>query len=188
MTIRADLNTASVVGKLEKWARSADGVRRLQQTVDQYIKKDVRKSQYGSKIVTIGMMNDIAQELCDMINMNAGSSGLAATVMAHISSLTPIKASAGYGGSIKAGVSFRDADMSRPSIQPAMYGSIDNIVALFEFGWEAGRHTFGPWHGEWIVSRIEHEPLYFIHNAVEELESKYSDINLHIEIQYPYSG
>ncbi len=188
VSIKASLNEAAITEKVEAYLKSAQGKKKMQDKVDQYIDKDVRTSQAGSKIITIQLANQMAHELCDMINSNAAASGLAPGVLAHVQSATVISAQKGYMGSIKAGISFRDADMSRPSEIPQIYGGVDNIVAMFEFGWNAKAPLYGYWSivHDYVHTRQFQPGLHFIQNAVSEFNAKYASQDVHVEVMYPY--
>ena len=188
ITIDCSLDEAAVEAKVKKYLNSPQGKKKLQDKVNQYIDNDTRQSQGGSKIVTLAWANELARELCDLINSHAAGAGLAESVQAHVQSLTPLWAERGHLGSVKAGLSFRDANMARPSVIPQIYGGVDNIVAMFEFGWNAKAPLFGWWHivHDYVQTRQFQPPLHFIGSAVEEFNSKYASLDVHVEVMWPY--
>lgn len=183
--MRATLNTASISAKLDAWARSSAGQRAMNQKIEQYIDKDVRETQAGSKVLTVQWVRELAQELCQMIEANAAS--LPDSVRANVSSVTPFRPQKGRGGSIKAEINFQSTWLSRESLVPERYGGIDNIIVLFEKGYTAKGQVFGEWHGQMVGSLTHRDGLGFIENAVNGFNARYAPLGIVATVQGEYA-
>lgn len=187
--MKASLNVASVKEKLDAWEKSAAGAAAKRNKIDEYIKKDKRKTDAGSDIVTLDWANDMADELCGMIRNNAVqmSGGMAGSVLANVNSINAAGASYLGGGAMTVEMSFA-GDLMRNSMlndtSTAKYYSYYpvNIVALFEKGYSASSRVYGVWHGAWHVSLTQREGIGFIHSAVEEFNSRYAQYGVRATI------
>lgn len=77
-------------------------------------------------------------------------------------------------------------DMTRPSLDEAKYGGIDDIVALFNNGVDhTMRPVHGLWHGEEVWSRTVIPGTHFIEQAVTDFmgnyASEYNVTNISVE-------
>ena len=77
-------------------------------------------------------------------------------------------------------------DMSRPSLDESKYGSINDIVALFNNGVDhTMRPVHGLWHGKETWSRTVTPGTHFIEQAVSDFmgnyASEYNVINISVE-------
>lgn len=185
MAITASVNVSSVQAKLDIWASSKNGMDKMDQKISDYIKHDIRETQTGSPVLTVGWVSDLANELCEMIKANAG--GVADSVYASVGSISPNHPKPGVRGSITAELNFRDVWLSRPSLVRDRYGDIDNIIVLFEKGYHAKAKVFGKWHGEMTCSRPYREGLHFISNAVDTFNAAYSDLGITATVMDEYA-
>lgn len=61
----------------------------------------------------------------------------------------------------------------RPSLEPGVYGGIDDMAALFDKGYDAGGTVIGEWHGV-VIESLQHRPaLHFVQNGVDTFNSSY---------------
>lgn len=67
--------------------------------------------------------------------------------------------------------------MYRPSLNPAKYGGVDNIVALFNNGYKASDYVYGNWHGNRVRSTISRPGLNFMQEAVSDFNGGYGAAN-----------
>lgn len=185
MGITAKVNTASIQGKVNSWVKSADARQRAEEKVNEYIDSDVRQSSGGSRVLTVAWVNEMAQELAGMINTKAAS-----TIGSHGINVTASGGGAqrvGSGG-ITASVDISaDGGLFRPSLYPKKYGGVDNIVALFEHGYDAGGLVWGEWHGDYTWSLSHRDGEDFIHEAVDDFNTKYSGFGITVTIMGPYA-
>lgn len=183
--MRATLNTASISNKLNAWAHSPAGQKAMSQKIDEYIDKDIRKTQAGGRVLTVQWVRELAQELCRMIESNAAS--LPDSVKANVASISPFRPQKGRGGAIKAEINFQSVWLSRESLEPERYGGIDNIIVLFEKGYTAKGQVFGEWHGEMVKSLTHRDGLGFIENAVSDFNARYASLGVVATVQGEYA-
>ena len=178
MEIRVDItvNQDSINSKIDTWAKSADAKRKMADKIDEYIDKDKRRTDAGSRLLTVAWVSELANELCQMITRNAAS--LPASIVAHVDSLQPLKPVKTGNGGIKAFINFTDTNMERISLAPEIYGFADNIVVMFEKGWNAQDYTYGMYNGKRIRSRKTYPGANFIHKAVDEFNSRYASLEI----------
>lgn len=187
MKITVDIkpNAGSIAKKVESYFTSGKGRDRIQDTVNKYIDNDVRRTQAGSRVITLQFMRECAHELCSMINANAAA--LPASVYAHVQSINVQGVFREDSGAIRAHISFTDTSMERPSLVPEVYGFVDNIVVLFEKGWHANAPVYGEWHGQKVGSRTDYPGDNFIHSAVDSFNGKYGGLGIRATITSVYA-
>lgn len=92
------------------------------------------------------------------------ASGLPASVQAHVdsTSIGPIveKGPRSYSVELSFG-----GGMARPSLNPTDDG-VNNIVKLFNNGYEADPQIFGYWHGQKVGSKTVRQGNHFVSQAV----------------------
>lgn len=172
--MRATLNVASVQAKLKAWEKSAQGRDTMRRKIDEYIDRDVRKSQAGSRVLTKKWVTEMARELADAIKANAA--GLPGSVAADVNSINAGSVIYVGGGAMMVELNFSE-DLMRSSLVPEQYGDV-NIVALFEKGYHASGQVFGYWHGEPTFSLTDRQGAWFISNAVDQFNNKYADLGV----------
>lgn len=76
-------------------------------------------------------------------------------------------------------INFTD-DLTRESLEPARYGGVKNIIAIFNNGYpsdksrsEAISHVSGLWHGEYTTALDSRQGLYFLQDAVNDFNLNY---------------
>lgn len=185
MGITAKVNAGAVKAKFDAWSRSSAAKDRAAQKIDEYIDGDIRVSEGGSRVLTIAWVNELASELAGMIGSTAdsriGGSGITVSASGGGAHKTG-------GGGISASVDISTpGGFSRGSLYPAKYGGVDNIVALFEHGYNAGGSVWGEWHGDYTWSLTSREGQNFIHAAVDEFNSKYASLGITATINAPYA-
>lgn len=176
LTVDVKVNHGAINGKIDAWANSDAARRKMEEKIDEYINKDKRTTDAGSRVVTKKWMQEMAEELCGMITANAST--LPASVAAHVSSLQVLYVAPGGLGSLRAYIDFMDTNMQRISLAPEIYGFTDNIVVQFEKGWDAANYTYGYYNGERIRSRKTYPGAQFIHKAVAEFNAKYASLGV----------
>ncbi len=183
---------SSIEAKVKAFSETSDGKERMQQAVRTMKKSGKSHTSSGYELLSEERMRILANELLDMIRMEAASSGLPGSVMFHFDSLTYAVAGS-LDGDVEFHVYFED-DMSRPSLVPDLYDGIDNIVALFNNGYVASDRVYGYWSSytygtRKVASRQYRQGAAFIQSAVESFLNKYAGrYNVTIEIGDEYSG
>lgn len=181
--MRATLNVASVQAKLKAWEHSAQGRDTIRKKIDEYIDKDVRQTQAGSRVLTKKWVTEMAKELANAIKANAA--GLPGSVAANVNSITPGGVTYVGGGAMMIELNF-SGDLMRSSLVPEQYGDV-NIVALFEKGYHASGQVFGYWHGEPTFSLTDRDGAWFIADAVDAFNGKYAGLGVTVTVLGVYA-
>ena len=173
------INMDSILDKVYAWERSDKGQKKIQGTVNKYVRNNVSKTKAGSRVVTQRDMLDAARKLVQTIKDTAHGCDLPTSVLAHFDSLSIGKLQSQADDSYTIEINFTD-DLTRESLQPEKYGGVRNIIAIFNNGYPADRsrseaisHVAGYWHGKETVA-LEFRPgLYFLQDAVNDFNMNY---------------
>lgn len=173
------INMDSILDKVYAWERSDKGQKKIQGTVNKYVRNNVSRTKAGSRVVTQRDMLDAARKLVQTIKDTAHGCDLPASVLAHFDSLSIGKLHRQADDSYIIEINFTD-DLTRESLQPEKYGGVRNIIAIFNNGYpsdmgrsEAISHVAGYWHGKETVA-LEFRPgLYFLQTAVNDFNLNY---------------
>ena len=172
-------NMDSILDKVYAWERSDKGQKKIQGTVNKYVRNNVSRTKAGSRVVTQRDMLDAARKLVQTIKDTAHGCDLPTSVLAHFDSLSIGKLQRQADDSYTIEINFTD-DLTRESLQPEKYGGVRNIIAIFNNGYPADRsrseaisHVAGYWHGKETVA-LEFRPgLYFLQDAVNDFNMNY---------------
>ena len=96
-------------------------------------------------------------------------------------------------GRVSLKISFRSDALFRESLDPVMYGGVDDIVLHFAYGWHAKGYVYGLWHRPgWnggrlvqVRSRKDREPNRFLKHAVWEFNEQAKGVAV-AELEAPY--
>lgn len=173
------INMDSILDKVYAWERSDKGQKKIQGTVNKYVRNNVSRTKAGSRVVTQRDMLDAARKLVQTIKDTAHGCDLPTSVLAHFDSLSIGKLQRQADDSYTIEINFTD-DLTRESLQPEKYGGVRNIIAIFNNGYPADRsrseaisHVAGYWHGKETVA-LEFRPgLYFLQDAVNDFNLNY---------------
>ena len=173
------INMDSILDKVYAWERSDKGQKKIQGTVNKYVRSNVSKTKAGGRVVTQRDMLDAAQKLVQTIKDTAHGCDLPTSVLAHFDSLSIGKPQRQADDSYTIEINFTD-DLTRESLQPEKYGGVRNIIAIFNNGYPADRsrseaisHVSGYWRGKETVA-LEFRPgLYFLQDAVNDFNMNY---------------
>lgn len=158
----------SVYTKLYSYVNSPAGQAKIQSTLNNYIASGRATTPSGQKLVNADVAYDLAQKLIGCIMARIPSS-----ISSSISGMSCDGPKLVNGGkSFQCDLSFI-GDLSRMSLRPDIYGGIDNIVALFNNGYEAGGIVRGFWHGKRVKSVPSRSPMQFMQDAVGDFNSIY---------------
>lgn len=128
----------------------------------------------GVKISAIGVeeANAAAQNMISVLRSTAGGYGLPESVAGcfdGLSASAPVKVSDNrYEVSISLG-----GNLARNSLAPSRYGGVNNIVALFNNGYEAGNYVYPEGESKYTRSRKSRSGLHFMQQAVSSFNSSY---------------
>lgn len=123
-------------------------------------------------------MSLAGREMAALLNKHAASAGLPATVMQHVESFRPGIPTVNKNGSGSVIVRMTD-DASRQSLQPQRYGGVQDIVMLFNDGYDAANQIRGRWisstgEDRGVVKSLQSRPgLFFIQAAIDEFNATY---------------
>ena len=173
------INMDSILDKVYAWERSDKGQKKIQGTVNKYVRNNVSRTKAGSRVVTQRDMLDAARKLVQTIKDTAHGCDMPTSVLAHFDSLNIGKLQRQADDSYTIEINFTD-DLTRESLQPEKYGGVRNIIAIFNNGYPADRsrseeisHVAGYWHGKETVA-LEFRPgLYFLQDAVNDFNMNY---------------
>lgn len=173
------INMDSILDKVYAWERSDKGQKKIQSTVNKYVRNNVSRTKASSRVVTQRDMLDAARKLVQTIKDTAHGCDLPTSVLAHFDSLNIGKLQRQADDSYTIEINFTD-DLTRESLQPEKYGGVRNIIAIFNNGYPADRsrseaisHVAGYWHGKETVA-LEFRPgLYFLQDAVNDFNMNY---------------
>lgn len=157
----------SIQAKANKCLKSGEWKKRIEQRVDQEM-----LSRGGKKIGRANMRDmaerfiEVMQDSLSNVEGNSFASGqLGSEIVAELKNLTysePIRLGKNrYSISI-----YFNGELSRESLQPAIYEGISNIAALLNKGYDAGHAISGMWHGQPTESLPERQGAHFIEDAV----------------------
>lgn len=189
------INTDAIMDKVYAYEKSDKGQKRMQQTLNKYIRNNVDKTQAGSKVLTQKRMKEAGRKLVEMLKQSANSCGLPDSVAAHFGSLKCGNPIMQADGSYLMEIHFTD-DLTRASLQPEDYGGVRNIVAIFNNGYprdrgrsEAISHIAGWWHGK-NTTALEYRPgLFFMQSAVNDFNMNYGrDFDIYAEVAAVYDS
>ena len=173
------INMDSILDKLYAWERSDKGQKKIQGTVNKYVRNNVRRTKAGSRVVTENDMREAAKKLVQTIRDTALGCNLPSSVAAHFGSLKVGKLQRQPDGSYIIEINFTD-DLTRESLQPEKYGGVRNIVAIFNNGYPSDRgrseaisHVSGWWHGKETTALEFRQGLYFMQDAVNDFNLNY---------------
>lgn len=191
----ATINYDAILDKVYAYAESPKGQDRMQQKINNYILRNVKRTQAGSRVITYRDMIDAGDKLIDTIKKSAHGCDLPSSVLAHFDSLKRGRSVKQPDGSYVMEISFTD-DLTRASLQPEKYGGVRNIIAIFNNGYpndrgrsEAISHVAGYWHGKETVA-LEYRPgLYFLQDAVNDFNMNYGmPLGMYAEVGAVYDG
>lgn len=168
----------SLADKINAWAKSPQGQAKIQGKLMEYAKKGISTTAAGTPLASREALTQAGNRMIDCLVKSGAGVDLPPSVMAHISQASatdPRITPAGYEVCVTFyGDLHRDSLDTRPDSKNA--GGLDNIVAMFNNGYEKGiasDYVYGEWHGENIRSRREREETRFIQTACEDFVKIY---------------
>lgn len=180
----------SLSSKINQYLQSSAGKRKLQGTLDGYMRQGVSRTNGGAKLVTKEVVQMLAAQLRGLIVKHAELANVPTSVMNNIRSLVctaPYKDNT--GGSLVVDLYFA-SDLHRESLYEDGYpDGISNIIALFNNGYLASDFVYGWWDGHkatgaeasyrsfqvfdsaFARSKIARPGLQFLQDAVSEFNT-----------------
>lgn len=191
----ATVNIGSIMSKVQRYAGSSVGKKQMASVIEQCKKDGVSLTAGGGKIMTEDMMHAAALELITELQRTARRLQIAKllqpSVVQHFDSLQA-SAIQEEDGSCVIYISFMD-DLSRMSLLNTDTGKrtgdgVDNIIALFEYGYYANGAVHGYWESRdsYTWSRSMRDGLGFMRTTIQRFNMKYSgnDYNCYAELMW----
>jgi len=169
-----NISAAALQNKCIAWANTPAGKKRVKAVIEE-ARKGGRKLVLPNELMTEQKARSMARILIGMIRASLPES------IASVGSTLSIASITDTGDGFKVEISFDHAALHRDSLTRTdggpTYGGIDNIVALFNNGYNTGGKTVtGEWqtHGNVVVESVPVRPsLRFMNDAVSQFNSKY---------------
>jgi len=190
----AQINMESIKKKVNDYAKSADGKKRIEDKVEEIRLSSDGRTASGDYITTIMDMRSATRLMKSELIHSAQTAGLPDSVMDHVDvdpmgMSEPVKVRNGH---YYTSLTFADGErykLYRPSLEIVKNGSptgkrtgdgIDNIVALFNNGYNADKQVLGLWAGHEdlgiVGSRVSRKGLLFMQDAVRNFNRKFGHI------------
>lgn len=187
----AYVNMAAIQKKVASYAKSKEGKKRIDERIEEIRHSGDGRTASGDYVTTINDMRAATRLMKAEVIHSAQIAGLPDSVMDHID-VDPM----GMSEPVDLGrnryytsITFADGaryKLFRPSLEIVKNGSptgkktgegVDNIVALFNNGYDADKQVFGLWAGHEdlgiVGSRMSRKGLLFMQDAVRNFNRKY---------------
>lgn len=175
----ASINMASILAKAQACMNTGKKRNEVRQTVNKVMLGQLRLQTGGGAHTP----EEAAAKFIDVLHNEIESSGLSANAIAAISNIQHGSAHQVGDNTYIISVYFAD-DLSRPSLDEAQYGSINNLAELFNDGVD---HTMRPVHGEWhgneTWSRTIIPGTHFMEGAISNFLGNYGNEYNVVDIQ-----
>lgn len=189
----AGINMSSIMKKVKDYSESEEGRKRMKQYIEDCRRDGRAQTATGDIIITEDIMIRAAEALIRVLQETATAKGLPDSIIKHFHSLyynQPVL----YGkenNQYKVDIQFGD-DLSRMSLKITS-GSrkgehtgegIDNIVSLFNTGYDAEKQVYGEWEGHidpytrenTIASLTHRDGLHFMEEAINSFNREYGEL------------
>lgn len=185
------INMASIQKKVDSYAKSKEGKKRIDDRIEEIRHGSDGRTASGDYVTTVVDMRNATRFMKAEVIHSAQTAGLPDSVMDHIDvdpmgMSDPIKV---HGRAYYTSLTFADGaryKLFRPSLEIVKNGAptgkrtgdgVDNIVALFNNGYDASKQVFGLWAGHEdlgiVGSRVSRRGLQFLQDAVRNFNRKY---------------
>lgn len=204
------LGAADINDMLDQWKKTPDGGSAFQGYADAAIQNAINSGKKIDGIATKKEMIKSAQEMIRLLKEAAAAMNLPRSVMDHFSSLGYTQPYYVKGQGYCIDIYFGD-DLGRRSLYESKYPEgVDNIIALYNNGYDASAHVYGWWDGHdvsptagpdvtyrsagvdgsvWVPSRKSLVGGKFIQDAVMQFMAKYgAQYGCILEISPEYTG
>lgn len=177
----ASINMDSILAKAKAHMGSSAGQSKVNTVVNKVMLGNIRLQSGG----TAHTPEEAASKFIEVLRNSINSAGLSEGAIGAVSNIEHGSAHSIGNNTYIIGVYFV-GDMTRPSLDEAKYGGINDIVALFNNGVDhTMRPVHGLWHGRETWSRTVIPGTHFIEQAVADFmgnyASEYNVINISVE-------
>lgn len=164
------INMDAILGKAKAYVNSSAGQNRVQEITDKVMLGSMRLQSSGS----IHTPEEAAAKFIEVLHKEMESSGLSTNAINAISNLEYSSPISLKDGTYIINVYFT-GDLSRPSLDEARYGRINDLAMLFNEGVDHKmRPVKGTWHGNEIWSKTIIPGAHFMEQAVTDFIGNYS--------------
>ena len=168
--IMASINMGSILAKAKASMESNTGQSKVNGVVNKAMLGNIRLQSGGN----IHTPEEAAAKFIEVLRNSIEGTGLSEGAIEAISNIEHGSAHSIGHNTYIIGVYFV-GDMTRPSLDEAKYGGINDIVALFNNGVDhIMRPVHGMWHGEETWSRTVIPGASFIEQAITDFMGNYS--------------
>ena len=197
MIYMSTINASQIMQKVRAFSETPTGKKMMSDKIQEYREKGVRYTGAGDLILTEDTMHDIAYELIRNLQQMATTLEtmrvLPHSVAEHFDSLQADVISNRKNGGYIIGIWFAD-DLHRYSLYN--YSSngakrhtgsgIDNIVALFDNGYQAAGAVYGFWEsaGVYTWSLNQRPELGFMQGEIDRFNAQYNRSACHAELMW----
>ena len=191
------INENSIFSKVKKYVKSADGKAKAKEYINRCKEEGIRETNAGSLIITRDTAHAIAYELIQNLQQMAAilemSRVLPHGVAEHFRYLSAEITEEGKDGGFVVGIYFDD-DLHRDSmigynrhtgtLSERTGDGIDNIIALFNNGYDAGGAVYGFWENAGVFTwSLRNRPhLGFMEGEIDRFNAQYSRSVCHAEL------
>lgn len=177
----ASINMESILAKAKAHMGSSAGQSKVDNVVSKVMLGNIRLQSGG----TAHTPEEAASKFIEVLRNSINSAGLSEGAIGAVSNIEHGSAHSIGHNTYIISVYFV-GDMTRPSLDEAKYGGINDIVALFNNGVDhTMRPVHGLWHGKETWSRTVIPGTHFIEQAVSDFmgnyASEYNVINISVE-------
>lgn len=169
------IDMSYVMGQVNKYASSPSGKKQISNALGGSGSGNVDLELRRLEMIMAG------REMVALLRQHAASAGLPASVMSHVESFFANAPKLNDDGSGVIYVSM-SSDPKRPSMYPEKYDGVSDIVALFNYGYEASNFVYGKPDVEiegqssidgffYTKSKKSREGLGFLEKAVEDFNA-----------------
>ena len=163
------IDAAAIAAKVNNYLYTSAGQKKVEDAVN-------KKMQTGG--AGIHTPEEAAEKYISVLQAAIQNSGLSANAAGAISGLDHTGAAGGKVGPNKFEYTvtvYFTGDRSRPSLDEARYGGIDDLAELFDTGVDHQmRAVHGVWHGQEIWSRTVIPGAHFIDTSIADFMGNYS--------------
>lgn len=166
----ASINMKSILSKAKTYIGSTVGRNKVDGVVNKVMLGNIRLQSAG----VIHTPEEAASKFIEVLKDSIKNAGLSPNAIEAVSNIEQTSAYRTGYNSYVIQVYFV-GDMSRPSLDEAKYGRINDIVALFNNGVDhTMKQVHGVWHGEEAWSRTTIPGTNFIEQAVTDFMGNYA--------------
>lgn len=183
------INIDQIMDKINQFVESDEGQDRAMERIEEYRQRGINQTAAGTEITGEKRVRDIGTAFRGVLRRVARSYNLPPSVIGSLDTImdsmeihrTPAPVGRRKYGNYAITFGFYNdtPELHRDSLMPEKYDGIDNIVALFNNGYNdgtlGGRSVYvrGMWHDEMVTAREVFDGYHFIEEAVSEFDRIY---------------